>query len=126
MGFSSAAREKGVLFLKRLRDHSCVSRLFLLLAVLTVALMPGCGGKATPTPTPEITTLNLRALLGSSDLSVGNNRLGFALLGPTNVELSRMRWIAQRLVAVPLGLLMVATIMRVGQGRGLEFIYFQF
>ena len=52
--------------------------------------------------------------------------LGFALLGPTNFDLSRMRWIARRLVAVPLALLMIATIMRVGQGRGLEFIYFQF
>ncbi len=52
--------------------------------------------------------------------------LAFALLGPTNVELSRVRWLARRLVAVPVAFLMVATIMHVGQGRGLEFIYFQF
>ena len=52
--------------------------------------------------------------------------LAFALLGPTNVEWARVRWLARRLVAVPVAFLMVATIMRVGQGRGLEFIYFQF
>ena len=52
--------------------------------------------------------------------------LVFALVGPTNVEWTRARWLARRLVAVPVAFFMVATIMRVGQGRGLEFIYFQF
>ncbi len=73
------------MFLKRLRDHSCVSTPLLVLVLLAAVLLPGCGGKATltPTPTPGITTLNLRALQGSSDLAVGANRLVFALLGPT-------------------------------------------
>lgn len=52
--------------------------------------------------------------------------LALAILGPTNFELSRAAWIVRRLLAVPLALLVVAAIMRVGQGRGLEFIYFQF
>ena len=52
--------------------------------------------------------------------------LAFALLGPTNFELSQSAWIARRTVAFSAALLLVATVMRVGQGRGLEFIYFQF
>ena len=50
----------------------------------------------------------------------------FALAGPTNVELSRRTWIKRRAVAGVLAFLLVAVCLRVGQGRGLEFIYFQF
>lgn len=49
-----------------------------------------------------------------------------ALFGPTNVALARMPWLPRRAVALPLALLLVAVTLRVGQGRGLEFIYFQF
>lgn len=51
---------------------------------------------------------------------------GFALLGPTNIEISRSHWIARRSVAAGFAFLLVAVCMRVGQGRGFEFIYFQF
>ena len=76
-----------------------------------IAAMFGGGGEAVPDR--DHWTL---VLLG----------LAFALAGPTNVELSRVTWLARRLVALPVAFLMVATMMRVGQGRGLEFIYFQF
>ncbi len=75
------------MLLKRLMDNSRISRPLLMLAVLTSVFLAGCGGNTTPTPTPTptpvVTTLNLRALMGSSDLAVGGNRLVFALLGPT-------------------------------------------
>ena len=50
----------------------------------------------------------------------------FAIIGPTNVEWAEARWVPRRVVAVASSLLLVAAVMRVGQGRGLEFIYFQF
>jgi D-alanyl-lipoteichoic acid acyltransferase DltB (MBOAT superfamily) len=50
----------------------------------------------------------------------------FALIGPTNLELAQGARLPRRGFALVLALLMVATIMRVGQGRGVEFIYFQF
>ncbi len=50
----------------------------------------------------------------------------FALLGPTNAELSQAPWLVRRTVALVLATLFVAALLRVGQGRGLEFIYFQF
>jgi alginate O-acetyltransferase complex protein AlgI len=50
----------------------------------------------------------------------------FALLGPTNAEFAHGRWVAHRGAAIALGLALVLVVLRVGQGRGLEFIYFQF
>lgn len=58
----------------------------ILLAALVAALIAvACGGAAltpapTPEPTGETTVLTLRPVLGSTDLSVGSNRLVFALL----------------------------------------------
>ncbi|MGR8920176.1 MAG: MBOAT family O-acyltransferase [Gammaproteobacteria bacterium] len=49
-----------------------------------------------------------------------------ALFGPTNVEAARSAWVTRRAVAAVLGVALVAVCLRVGQGRGLEFIYFQF
>jgi hypothetical protein len=68
-------------------------RPLLILVLLTAVFLSGCGGTPTPTPThtPEVTTLNLRALLGTSDLAVGANRLVFALLGPTGAPV-RASW----------------------------------
>lgn len=51
---------------------------------------------------------------------------GLAVVGPTNAELADAKWVPRRAVALASSLLFVATIMRVGQGRGMEFIYFQF
>lgn len=50
----------------------------------------------------------------------------FALFGPSNVELARGRLVASPLARSALALLLVAILMRLGQGRALEFIYFQF
>ena len=50
----------------------------------------------------------------------------FALFGPTNVELTERRFAQRRSVAVIAALLLMLVCLRVGQGRGLEFIYFQF
>jgi alginate O-acetyltransferase complex protein AlgI len=49
-----------------------------------------------------------------------------ALVGPTNLTLSRCNWLYRPLLAVPLALVLLVTVLRVGQGRGIEFIYFQF
>ncbi|MCC6707358.1 MAG: MBOAT family protein [Gammaproteobacteria bacterium] len=49
-----------------------------------------------------------------------------AIGGPTNLELSRKAWPYRPVLAVPLALLLLVTVLRVGQGRGIEFIYFQF
>ena len=51
---------------------------------------------------------------------------GLALLGPTNLALSRYNWLYRPALAVPLAVMLVVTVLRVGQGRGIEFIYFQF
>ncbi len=50
----------------------------------------------------------------------------FAVLGPTNVEIARGVWAGHRAMAATLAVLLIAVCLRVGQGRGLEFIYFQF
>ena len=49
-----------------------------------------------------------------------------ALVGPTNLGLSRRDWLYRPALALPLALLLLGTVLRVGQGRGIEFIYFQF
>ncbi len=49
-----------------------------------------------------------------------------ALVGPTNLNLSRLNGFYRPLLAVPLALVLLITVLRVGQGRGIEFIYFQF
>ncbi len=51
---------------------------------------------------------------------------GLALIGPTNLTLSRQHWLYRPALAVPLALVLLVTVLRVGQGRGIEFIYFQF
>lgn len=69
---------------------------------------------------------------GVIDVSVRDNwglisvALAFSLFGPTNVELSRVDWLARHWIALALAVLLTGTLLRVGQGRGLEFIYFQF
>jgi alginate O-acetyltransferase complex protein AlgI len=50
----------------------------------------------------------------------------FSIVGFSNVELARSRYVEHRAVAVLLGLSLVAVVLRIGQGRALEFIYFQF
>ncbi|MEM7467949.1 MAG: MBOAT family protein [Pseudomonadota bacterium] len=52
--------------------------------------------------------------------------VGFSILGPTNWELVRKSFIQSRAVAVFAALALMIVCLRVGQGRGLEFIYFQF
>jgi len=52
--------------------------------------------------------------------------MALSILGPSNVEVARGRAILRRGVPVLIALLLVAVLMRVGQGRALEFIYFQF
>ena len=49
-----------------------------------------------------------------------------ALFGPTNLELSRGNGLYRVWLAVPLALVLLVTVLRVGQGRSIEFIYFQF
>lgn len=49
-----------------------------------------------------------------------------ALIGPTNLSLSRLNALYRPWLALPLALIMLITVLRVGQGRGVEFIYFQF
>ena len=49
-----------------------------------------------------------------------------ALIGPTNLNLSRYNGLYRSALAVPLALVLLVTVLRVGQGRGIEFIYFQF
>jgi len=50
----------------------------------------------------------------------------FAVLGPTAVQLAGRPWMARPAAAVAAGVLLAACILRVGAGRSLEFIYFQF
>lgn len=52
--------------------------------------------------------------------------LSFAIIGPTNVDLVKKAWIRKRAVAIASGIVLTLVCLRVGQGRGLEFIYFQF
>lgn len=49
-----------------------------------------------------------------------------AVVGPTNIELARGARVNRPWVAATLALAVVLTVLRVGEGRGLEFIYFQF
>ncbi len=51
---------------------------------------------------------------------------GLAIAGPNNVELSRSTKLKRVWVAILCGFILVASLLRVGTGRGLEFIYFQF
>jgi len=50
----------------------------------------------------------------------------FATLGPTNVTVSERRHLLRRRYAVAAACGLFLVTLRVGQGRGLEFIYFQF
>lgn len=52
--------------------------------------------------------------------------LAFALLGPTNLALSQHAGALRRSVSIAVGVALFLVTLRVGQGRGLEFIYFQF
>ena len=49
-----------------------------------------------------------------------------ACVGPTNVELSCRNALSRYWTAIALGLAIFAVVLRVGQGREIEFIYFQF
>ncbi len=61
---------------------------FVLLAALCLLLLTGCTSPATVTPTPTVpstvVSLSLRTVLASSDLSVGSNRVVFALIDSNN------------------------------------------
>ena len=60
---------------------------FVLLAAPCLLLLAGCSpASVTPTPTvtPSVVSLSLRAILGSSDLSVGSNRVVFGLIDSNN------------------------------------------
>ena len=50
----------------------------------------------------------------------------FAVLGPSNVAISQARGLLRPTYAYGAGFLLFLVTLRVGQGRGLEFIYFQF
>lgn len=50
----------------------------------------------------------------------------FAVLGPTNLMISETRGLLKRRYALAAGCGLFLVALRVGQGRGLEFIYFQF
>lgn len=64
--------------------------------------------------------------VGLDDLRFLLVGLGLSLLGPSNVEIAGRSWLAQRAVAVLAGIALVAVVMRVGHGRSIDFIYFQF
>ena len=71
-----------------------LSLLFLprfLLAALCLLLLAACTSPtATPTPTvaPTVVNLSLRTVLASSDLSVGSNRVIFALIDSNNAPVT--------------------------------------
>jgi D-alanyl-lipoteichoic acid acyltransferase DltB (MBOAT superfamily) len=50
----------------------------------------------------------------------------FAVVGPTSVALSEYAGLMKRTIAIVVGCGLFLVALRVGQGRGLEFIYFQF
>jgi alginate O-acetyltransferase complex protein AlgI len=50
----------------------------------------------------------------------------FAVVGPTNVALSKRSGLCRRRFAIAAACGLFLVTLRVGQGRGLEFIYFQF
>jgi len=62
----------------------------------------------------------------SEDWTVVGIGLAFALVGPTNVVLSDKAFIQRRAFAILAAIALTLVCLRVGQGRGLEFIYFQF
>ncbi len=65
-------------------------------------------------------------LPSNSDLQFLVIGLVLALAGPTNIELSERPWIAHQAVAAVTGLMLMVIALRVGYGRSVEFIYFQF
>lgn len=50
----------------------------------------------------------------------------FSVFGPTNVAVAKKAFIQRRSVAIVAAFTLALVCLRVGQGRGLEFIYFQF
>lgn len=78
----------------------------------------------------------LRAMAGVSGMGAGDGDSGdwtivaigaaFALLGPTAFAAAQRATLVQRRYAVAVGCMLFLITLRVGQGRGLEFIYFQF
>jgi D-alanyl-lipoteichoic acid acyltransferase DltB (MBOAT superfamily) len=50
----------------------------------------------------------------------------FAIAGPSNLEWARMRWLSHSAVAAVTALALLAVTLRVGAGKSVEFIYFQF
>ena len=80
--------------------------------------------------------LMLRTLAGAAGFAAGDGDTGdwaivaiaaaFALLGPTAFAAAARATLVQRRYAVAVGCILFLITLRVGQGRGLEFIYFQF
>lgn len=78
----------------------------------------------------------LQAMAGATGFAAGDADAGdwtivavgaaFALLGPTAFEAAQRATLVQRRYAVAVGCVLFLITLRVGQGRGLEFIYFQF
>lgn len=78
----------------------------------------------------------LRTMAGVAGFAAGDGDTGdwtivaigaaFALLGPTAFAGAQRTTLVQRRYAVAVGCVLFLITLRVGQGRGLEFIYFQF
>lgn len=78
----------------------------------------------------------LRTMAGAAGVAAGDGDTGdwtivaigaaFALLGPTAFDAAQRATLAQRRYAIGVGCILFLITLRVGQGRGLEFIYFQF
>ncbi len=81
-------------------------------AATMLRAMAGAGGGSVPVDGDDLPFLALALLL--------------AIAGPTNVEIARTDRVARRAVAAAAGLAFVIVTMRVGYGRSVEFLYFQF
>lgn len=81
-------------------------------------------------------SLMLQTMTGAADFAAGDADSGdwtmvaiaaaLAVLGPTAFEVTQRATLVRRRYAVALGCMLFLITLRVGQGRGLEFIYFQF
>lgn len=74
--------------------------------------MAGAGGAPTTLEDGDLALLAVGAVL--------------ALAGQTAVQIADSAWLPRRAVAVAAGLALVVVTLRVGYGRSIEFIYFQF
>lgn len=66
------------------------------------------------------------ASLDDDDVRYVGIGIVFAMFGLTNEEIADRHWLPRRSIAIAAAVVLVAVVLRVGQGRSLEFIYFQF